>query len=254
MSTLRVLIVDDEPLARKGIRQHLSGFTDIEIIGECGSGWEAVELIKAERPDIVFLDVQMPELDGFGVIEQVGVENMPELIFVTAYDQYTLDAFDVQALDYVLKPINPQRFQRALERARERVRTNAVVKSHERLLSILDLIQQRLRPVERLAIKSAERIFFIEVEDIDWIESAGNYVRIFSKGQSHLLHETLNALEKKLDPARFLRIHRSRIVNVGRIKELQPLFHGEYVILLKDGTQITSGRTYREQLQSLFRN
>jgi two-component system LytT family response regulator len=252
-SSLRVLIVDDEPAARRGIRHLLSGETDFVIVGECGDGLEAVTAVQELKPDLVFLDVQMPEIDGFGVIEAVGIERFPALIFVTAYDEFTLQAFDVHALDYLLKPINPERFQRSIARVRHQLRADDSGQIHQELL---DLLQRFHRPgqLERLAIKVADRIIFVEVEDIDWIESAENYVRIYSQGRSYLLHETLSTMEKKLDANSFRRIHRSRMVNLRKIKELHPLFHGEYVIVLKNGTELTSGRSYRKIVQSLLEN
>jgi two-component system LytT family response regulator len=210
-------------------------------------------VVQELKPDLVFLDVQMPEIDGFGVINAVGIDQFPAFIFVTAYDEFTLQAFDVHALDYLLKPINPERFQRSIARARNQLRAGAAGQINQELLILL---QQFHRPgwLERLAIKQADRIIFVEVEDIDWIESADNYVRIHSQGRQYLMHETLAAMEKKLDPTRFRRVHRSRMVNLRKIKELHPLFHGEYIIVLKNGTELTSGRSYRESLQSLLEN
>jgi two-component system, LytTR family, response regulator len=252
-SNLKVLIVDDEPAARRGLRHLLSGESDFVIAGECRDGLEAVAAVRALKPDLVFLDVQMPEMDGFGVIEAVGIDEFPALIFVTAYDEFTLQAFDVHALDYLLKPINPERFRRSVARARHQLRAGAAGHIHRQLLDVLQQFRQPGR-LERLAIKLADRIIFIEVEDIDWIESADNYVRIHSQGRSYLMHETLTVLEKRLDPNSFRRIHRSRVVNLRKIKELHPLFHGEYVVVLKNGTELTSGRSYRDALQSLLEN
>jgi two-component system LytT family response regulator len=252
-SSLRVLIVDDEPAARRGIRRLLSSESDFVVIGECGDGLEAITAVNQLKPDLVFLDIQMPELDGFGVIEAVGIEQFPALIFVTAYDEFTLQAFDVQAFDYLLKPINPERFQRSIARVRRQLRAGAAGQIPEQLLALLQQFH-RPTPLERLAIKLADRIIFVEIDDIEWIESADNYVRIHSQGHSYMLHETLAAIEKKLDPNSFRRIHRSRIVNLRKIKELHPLFHGEYVIVLKNGAELTSGRSYRDSLQSLLEN
>jgi two-component system LytT family response regulator len=249
----KVLVVDDEPAARRGIRHLLSGEPDFAVAGECCDGIEAVAAIRDLKQDLVFLDVQMPEMDGFGVIDAVGIEQFPSLIFVTAYDEFALRAFDVYALDYLLKPINPERFKSSLARVRHQLRAGATVQVHQQLLN---LFQQLNRPawLGRLAIKLADRIVFIEVEEIDWIEAADNYVRIHSGGRSYMLHETLAALEKKLDPNSFRRIHRSRMVNLKKIKEMHPLFHGEYVIVLKNGAQLTSGRSYRDSLQPLLEN
>jgi two-component system, LytTR family, response regulator len=230
----KTLIVDDEPAARRGIRRLLSGESDFVIIGECCDGLEATTAVRELEPDLVFLDVQMPELDGFGVIEAIGIDRFPALIFVTAYDEFTLQAFDVHALDYLLKPINPERFQRSIDRARLRLRAGATNQIHQQLLALFHQFHQPSY-LERLAIKLANRIVFVEVESIEWIESADNYLRIHSQGSSYLLHETLATMEKRLDPKSFRRIHRSRIVNLKKIQEMHPLFHGEYVIVLKSG-------------------
>ncbi|HMG73550.1 MAG TPA: LytTR family DNA-binding domain-containing protein [Pyrinomonadaceae bacterium] len=252
MPKIRTLIVDDEPLARRGIRAQLDEEADIEIVSECRNGLEAVAAIEEQSPDLVFLDVQMPELDGFGVLEAVGVDLMPVVIFVTAYDQYALRAFEVHALDYLLKPVDAERFASALQRARKQIEHHNVQDLNQRLQSFLDDVQAKQKFTERLVIKSSGRIFFLNVQEIDWIEAADNYVRLHVGRDSHLLRETMNHLEKRLDPDRFLRVHRSRIINLRQIKELQPLFRGEYDIMLQDGTRLESGRGYRDKLQKLF--
>lgn len=249
MNSIRVLIVDDEPIARKGIRRLLDEAPDMEIVGECGDGAEAVRAIRKRSPDLVFLDVQMPELDGFGVLEKVGVEQAPEIIFVTAYDEYTLRAFDVHALDYLLKPVNPERFHKSLSRARAQLQNKSSQRLDGGLLALLENYRREERRATRFAIKTSQGALLVEADNLDWIEAAGNYVRLRVGGQAHLLSETISGMEKRLDPRKFLRIHRSRIVNVERIKLLRPLFHGEYEIVLKDGTQLTSGRNYREQIR-----
>lgn len=252
MEKIRTVIVDDEPLARRGIRAQLKEEKDIEIISECRNGKEAVEAIETQAPDLVFLDVQMPELDGFGVLDAVGVDRMPAVIFVTAYDRYALRAFEVHALDYLLKPFDDDRLARAIERVRRQIERQSIDDLSRRLQGLLDDMQSARKHVERLVIKSAGRIFFLSVGEIDWIEAADNYVRLHAGRESHLLRETMNNLEKKLDPEEFLRVHRSRIVNIRKIKELQPLFRGEYDITLRDGTRLESGRGYRERIQKLF--
>jgi two-component system LytT family response regulator len=249
---IRALIVDDEPLAREGIRMRLKQEPDVEVIGACKNGREAVAVILRDLPDLVFLDIQMPRLGGFGVIEAVGVNRMPHVIFVTAYDEHALRAFEVNALDYLLKPIDGGRFSEALERARSRIRGENLEAVDERLHKIMAALRVERKHLERLSIKSAGRITFLSVDEIDWIEAADNYVQVHAGRESHLLHATMNSLEGRLDPDKFLRIHRSAIVNVGRIKELHPMFHGEYRIVLKDGTRLTSGRGYRENLQKLL--
>ena len=254
MKKIRTLIVDDEPLARRGIRAQLKEEADIEIIAECGNGRDAVALLEEQKPDLVFLDVQMPELDGFGVIEAIGVERLPTVIFVTAYDKYALRAFEVHALDYLLKPFDPERFTTALQRARAQIEHKHISDLSDRLQDLIDDLKAGPKYAERIVIKSAGRIFFLGIEEIDYIEAADNYVRLHAGRASHLLRETMSGIEKRLDPARFMRVHRSTIINVRRIKELHALFHGEYEITLLDGTRLTSGRGYRDRLQELFGN
>jgi two-component system LytT family response regulator len=255
---IRALIVDDEPLAREGILMRLKQAPDIELIGECGNGREAVTVIRREVPDLVFLDIQMPRLDGFGVIEAVGIKRMPHVIFVTAYDEHALRAFEVSALDYLLKPVDGVRFFEALERARNRMRGENLEAISEQLHKMMAALKAERKYLARLSIKSAgksgSRITFLDVDEIDWIGAADNYVQVHAGCKSHLLHTTMNNLESRLDPDKFLRIHRSAIVNIERIKELHPMFHGEYQIILKDGTRLTSGRGYRGNLQKLLNN
>lgn len=252
MEKIRTVIVDDEPLARRGIRAQLKCEKDIEIISECRNGLEAVKALESQAPDLVFLDVQMPELDGFDVVDAIGVDRMPAVIFVTAYDRYALRAFDVHALDYLLKPFDDERFATAVQRARRQIKQKNLDDLSRRLQGLLDDLQTGRKYVERLVVKSAGRIFFLSVGEIDWIEAADNYVRLHTGRESHLLRETMNSLEKKLDPDQFLRVHRSRIVNARKIKELQPLFRGEYDIMLRDGTRVESGRGYRDRIQKLL--
>lgn len=252
MTKIRTVIVDDEPLARRGIRALLDEEKDVEVVGECRNGREAVAAIEELAPDLVFLDVQMPELNGFDVLEAVGVERMPAVIFVTAYDKYALRAFDVHALDYLLKPLDGDRFTRALQRARMQIEGKNIRDLSLTLQNLLDDLKPNQKYAERLVIKSAGRIFFLGVAEIDWIEAADNYVRLHAGRESHLLRETMSSLEKRLDPDQFVRVHRSRIINVRQIKELQPLFRGEYDIMLQDGTRLESGRGYRDKLQKLF--
>lgn len=249
---IRALIVDDEPLARERIRGLLEGDPDVEIVGECSDGREAVEAIRDAAPDLVFLDVQMAEMDGFGVLEEVGEDRIPAVIFVTAYDQHALRAFEVHALDFLLKPFDRERFERALQRVKAHLQFATPGVLNQRILSLLeDLKKPQPGFVERLALKSGGRVSFLKAEEIDWIEGEGNYARLHVNKQSHLIRETMNQLEAKLDPARFLRIHRSTIVNTERIKEIQPLFNGAYGVQLKDGTRLTLSRGYRERLRVL---
>jgi two-component system, LytTR family, response regulator len=225
--TIRTLIVDDEPLARQRLRRLLEADPDIVILGECGDGQQAVTDLRQLRPDLVFLDVQMPVLDGFGVLQALGGTPLPTVIFVTAHDRYALKAFEVHALDYLLKPFDKARFGAALERAKTQVRQGSAAALDERLQELLQTVQPRRSGPERLIVRSSGRIYFVRTEDIDWIEAAANYVRLHVGKEDHLLREGLTALEKKLDPGRFVRIHRSTIVNLERIQELQPAFHGD---------------------------
>lgn len=249
-----VLIVDDEPLARERIRTLVETESDIKVIGECANGREAITAIKELSPDLVFLDVQMPEVDGLGVVEAVGPDAMPVVIFVTAYDRYALQAFEVHALDYLLKPFDRQRFQKAMQRARQQVQREQHQEVGERLLALLQATQASRKPLERLIIKNAGRVCLVRTAEIDWIEAASNYVRLHVGKDTYLLRETMNLLESRLDPRRFLRIHRSTIVNLDRIQELQPAYHGDYLVLLQDGTRLTLSRNYRPKLQELFGN
>ncbi|MGI9105016.1 MAG: LytR/AlgR family response regulator transcription factor [Pyrinomonadaceae bacterium] len=252
MNIIRALVVDDEPLARERIKRFLTGERDLELVGECADGREAVAAIQTLQPDLVFLDIQIPELDGFGVLEAVGISEMPAVIFVTAYDRYALQAFDVNALDYLLKPYNRERFRKAVERARAQLSNGAKGELNERLLSLLENLQTEQRHLERLMIKSSGRVFFLRTAEIDWIEAEGNYLRLHVGKEAHLLRETMNRLASKLDPDKFLRIHRSTLVNIERIKELQPLFSGDYVVILRDGKQLTLSRSYRDKMLDLF--
>jgi len=249
--SIRVLIVDDEPLARQRIRGLLRDDPEIDIAGECADGREAVVAIREQSPDLLFLDVQMPVLDGFGVLEAVGVDCMPAVVFVTAYDRYAIRAFEVHALDYLLKPFDRERFAKALQRAKAQLARDA---SHAALplTGLLDEVKSGRKPAERLVVKSAGRVFFVRIEEIDWIEAAGNYLRLHCGCETHLLRETMNSLETRLDTEKFLRIHRSTMVNIERIKEMQPWFHGDYVVILQDGTQLPLSRSYRQKLHELF--
>lgn len=248
---LRCLIVDDEPLARDRLRGLLRDERDVEIAAECADGRKAVAAILKLEPDLVFLDVQMPGLDGFGVLEALPPESIPAVIFVTAYDQYALRAFDAQALDYLLKPFDRERFRRALGRARDHLLKRQDGTLEPRLLALLEHLAERKPFLERLVIKSAGRVYFLRTEEVDWIEAGGNYVRLHTGKDSHLLRETMNHLETRLDPQRFLRIHRSTIVSIERIKELHPWFKGEHVVILRDGTRLTLGRAYRDRLKKI---
>jgi two-component system LytT family response regulator len=253
--TLRTLIVDDEPLARERVRMMLGMHDDVAVVGECGDGQQAIDAIRAQRPDLVFLDVQMPGVDGFGVLRALEGEIMPHVVFVTAYDQYALKAFEVHALDYVLKPFNAERFSQALLRARAAIAKHEdgdSVVDKDRLRTLVASLTAEQREKQRIVVKSSGRVFFVKVDDIDWIEAEGNYVRLHMGSQSHLLRETMKGMESVLDAGQFIRIHRSTIVNADRIRELQPLFHGEYAVILRDGTRLVASRGPDNRLKKLL--
>lgn len=249
---IKTLIVDDEPIARDRVRRMLREESDIEIIGECGNGKEAVNFINEKQPDLVFLDIQMPEMNGFEAVQSISSEKVPAIIFVTAFDQYAIQAFDVHALDYLLKPFNRERFKRAVTRAREQIEKAQSGKIDERLASLLADLTSSKKYLERLVVKSVGRVFFLRTEEVDWIEAAGNYAKLHVGREGHLIRETMNGLESKLNPDKFLRIHRSTLVNIDRIKELNPLFSGDYTVMLKNGTELTLSRNYRDRLLELF--
>ncbi|HEU4640977.1 MAG TPA: LytTR family DNA-binding domain-containing protein [Gemmatimonadaceae bacterium] len=250
-TAIRVLIVDDEPLARAHLRNLLSSDQEIEIVGEHGNGRDAVAAIREETPDLVLLDVQMPELDGFEVVRQVGVDEMPTVIFVTAYDEYALKAFEAQALDYVMKPVNRTRFRAAVERAKEVIRAARASELRVPLGRLLEAIAAERRYLDRIAIRTDGRIIFLRTDQIDWLEADDDHVRLHVGPKRYLHRDTLSRLEQRLSPNTFLRIHRSVIVNVERIREMQPWFQGDYVLILHDGTKLTSGRSYREKVRAL---
>lgn len=253
--TLRTLIVDDEPLARERVRMMLGTHDDVAVVGEYGDGQQAIDAIRLHRPDLVFLDVQMPRVDGFGVLRALEGEVMPYVVFVTAYDQYALKAFEVHALDYVLKPFNAERFAQALQRARAAIASRNEQEAgvdKDRLRSLVASLTAEQREKQRIVVKSSGRVFFVKVDDIDWIEAEGNYVRLHMGAQSHLLRETMKGMESVLDASQFIRIHRSTIVNADRIRELQPLFHGEYAVILRDGTRLVASRGPDNRLKKLL--
>jgi two-component system LytT family response regulator len=248
---IRTLIVDDEPLSRQRIRDLLKDEPDFVLVGECGDGAAALALLRDRPCDLMFLDVQMPGLDGLEVARRLASGRGPAIIFVTAHDCYALPAFEVHAVDYLLKPFDRERFHRALVWARTVIRREQSETPAE-LPSPLGEPRGARKPLERITIKTAGKVFFLKTEDLDWIEAAGNYLRLHAGAAVHSLRETMNNLEARLDPDRFWRIHRSTIVNVERIRELQPLFHGDYVVILRDGTELPLSRTYRRNLPGLF--
>jgi two-component system, LytTR family, response regulator len=250
MNRIRTLVVDDEPVARARVVALLGDEPDVEVVGECANGSQAVAAIADRSPDLVFLDVQMPEMDGFEVARRLGPDRMPAVVFVTAFDQYALQAFEVHALDYLLKPFSAQRFKSALSHAREQLAQRRATTMGRQLLEWLPEIQKREPILDRLVVKSSGRIYFVRVADVDWCEAAGNYISLHVGQQSHLIRETMNHLEARLDPNQFVRIHRSTIVNVDRIQELRSSFNGEHVVLLRSGTRLALSRGYRDALQA----
>lgn len=248
---MRALIVDDEALARTALLRLLKRERDISIIGQCGDGESAVQTIQQEKPDLVFLDVQMPEMNGFEVVESIGAEAMPVTIFVTAFDRYAIRAFDSNAVDYLLKPFAPERLARALTRARDRCFGRQDKESAQRLFALLD---SRLQSdyARRLAVPVNGRIVFVPVDEIDWIQAEGNYARLHVSRKIYDVRETLQALMEKLDPREFIRIHRSTIVNVRRIREVQPWFQGSHIVVLQTGEELRMSRYQRTAVDRLL--
>jgi two-component system LytT family response regulator len=248
---LKVLIVDDEPLAREGLKLLVG--RDSQVL-EARNGREAVARIRDDKPDLVLLDVQMPRMGGFAVVEAVGADKMPAVIFVTAHDQYAIRAFEISAVDYLLKPVTEERFRIAFERAGTRLRAAAPDESTRQMLTVLDAIANPRRYLSRLAIRSGERTIFLAIDEVERIEAAQNYVRVHAGQGAHLVHVPMNTIEASLDPDRFVRIHRSHIVNLQHIRQLWTLAHGLYVLELASGARLQSGRTYGEKLRSLLSN
>lgn len=242
--------MDDEPWARTRIASLLATEPDFELLEPCTGGTEAIRAIVRQAPQVVFLDVRMPDIDGFEVIDAIGVDAMPLVVFATAYDEYALQAFDAGALDYLLKPFDEERFRRALARVRREVATPADASAA--LGNVMANLRRPRGYAERLVVNTSGRVVFLKVEDIDWLEAAGNYVMIHAGREKHLMRDTLRALEERLDPQRFVRLHRSAIVNIERLRELLPWSRGEQVAVLRDGTQLTIGRAFRERLLAVM--
>jgi len=250
---LRALIVDDEPLAREWVRGAVAEDHELEVIGECGNGFEAAEAIRRLKPDLVFLDVQMPGLDGFGVLEALSPEEIPAIVFVTAFDQYAVRAFEAQAVDYLMKPFSRERLEEAVRRVRELLKGRSLEDFRESIGRIVEKIRRDRSYPEWVLLKADGKNVFVKVRDIDWIESSRNNVRIHVGQAIYLLHETTSAIAQRLDPKKFLRIHRSSIVNIERIRELHPWFNGDYAVILRDGTQLTLSASYRDRLREFRR-
>lgn len=259
---IRTIIVDDEPTARRGVRLLLERDGGVEIVGEAAGGVEAAELIRREKPELAFLDVQMPGGDGFEALGQLEPALMPAVVFVTAYDEHALRAFEVNAVDYLLKPYDDARFAAALQRAKDEVRRRHADAVDSRLTQLLDYLQsngERTAPPkeeaagDRILLKSSGEIFFLKAEEIDWIEAEGDYMKFHVAGRAHLMRETMARLEARLDPKRFIRIHRSTIVNIDRLRKLSPSFAGEYAVFLHDGTRLKLSRGYHERIATLLK-
>jgi two-component system LytT family response regulator len=253
MSKLRVLIVDDEPLARRGVRVRLERMRDIEIVGEAASGSEAVDAIELLRPDVVMLDVQMPELDGFDVISEVGPQNMPVVIFATAFDDYAIDAFDVGAVDYLLKPVDEERFNRTLDRAAKRVRESGTDTAASQMTALLRRISSMAASSGRFAVKVHGKILFLDPGEIYWIQARDDIARVHLVDSAYDVREPLSHLEARLPANTFLRVHRSVIVNTSHIRAAEPFDQGDQMLILRNGKRLTTGRSYRKVVQEFLR-
>ena len=245
---VRVMVIDDETLGRRKISRMLKDDPEIEVAGEFAGGPEAVSMIRSSEPDLLFLDINIPEMDGFRLLDEIDTTKKPYVIFVTAYDQYAVKAFQVHAVDYLLKAFDGERFHEALRRAKERIRESLKPELSNTLRSLLNTVQGKNDSIDRFMIKSNGSISFLRAEEIDWIEAQGAYVCLYSHGKKHLLREKIGDIDSKVSLNQFVRIHRSTIVNVDRIKEMQPLFYGEYAVILNDGTRLTMSRSYREKV------
>jgi two-component system LytT family response regulator len=250
---IEALIVDDEDLARKNIRHSLKNYPNIEVIQECRNGIEAIQAILEHKPDLVFLDIQMPLMDGFEVIHSLDIETMPYVIFVTAYDSYAIQAFEINAIDYLLKPYTPERFNESVERVLHAIQNQnqRANQHHEEIDKLLTNLRSQKPYINRIAVQSSARIYFLNIDEIDWIESSGNYITIYANNKTHLIRETMKKIEAKLDPEKFIRIHRSFIVNLDRIVEIQPDGY-DFIVILQDGKTLGMSRTYKAKLQELI--
>jgi len=252
MQPIPTVIVDDERLARNRIRRLLSLDPEIDIVGECANGPEAAETLGREPVELLFLDVQMPGMDGFSVLEGLPRERLPVVVFVTAYDTYALRAFEVHAFDYLLKPFDRTRFFDVVKRAKAQVTLVRSGDVNRRLLELLEGMEHRRSDANRIAIRTGGHVVLVKTQNIDWVEAADNYVCLHCGGETHVVRETMNSFERRLDTNRFLRIHRSTIVNLDRIKEMQPWFRGDYQVVLHDGTKLTLSRSYRDRLRTVL--
>jgi two-component system LytT family response regulator len=251
---IRVAVADDEPLARERVRSMLEGRDHYSIVRECKDGVETVQALTQHEIDLLFLDVQMPGLDGFQIVESLGAARLPMIVFVTAFNDYALRAFDVSALDYLLKPFDRERFEKTLTRVEERLATRQRSEMSVELREFLGRLSTPAAPnyISRFPVKANGEIYFVRAEDVDWLDAEGNYVALHASGRRHLVRDTIKSLESRLDPAKFVRVHRSVIINVDKLRKLQPYFHGEYVITLQDGTTLNSSRSYSDRLRTLL--
>jgi two-component system, LytTR family, response regulator len=249
---LRILIIDDEPRARGLIRKMLVGEASIEIVGECGDGYQAIEAIKAKAPDLIFLDVQMPEIDGFAVLRQLPQEAVPSVVFVTAFDRYAIRAFEEHAVDYLLKPFDKERFRRTLEHARQRIAEQRSSRQTDAVVRLLAQAKESRKFVDRITVKKNGRMLLLSVREIDWIEAQDNYVLLHGRDGSYLLRQTLTNLEARLDPDLFIRVHRGAMINIDGLAQFTPEFHGGYRLDLKSGKQLTLSRGYRDKFFAKF--
>ena len=245
---IRTLIIDDVQLARERLKRCLADHPDVEVVGECDNGDKAVKAIGALSPDLIFLDVQMPALDGFGVLEALKAERMPVVIFVTAYNEYAIQAFEVNALDYLLKPVDCERLGKAVQRAKLHLTQPAQgADLDSRFRAMLEDIKTGSKFLKRLTIKLTGRTILLPTEEIDWIETYGNYLKIHAGRESHLIRGTMQSLETKLDPEKFVRVHRSVIVNIEKVKEIYPRSNGDQDLVLQNGQQLMLSRNYRDK-------
>lgn len=249
---IRALIVDDMPLARKRVKRFLASYPEIQVIGECSNGKEAVTAISELQPNLLFLDVQMPEMGGFEVLQRIDPETMPAVIFITAYEQFALKAFDAHAIDYLLKPFNRERFSWAISRAQITINQHETGALNQRLNAFLQEIKPQTKFLKRVVVKSGGGAVILPIDAVDYVQAAGNYIKLKSGKASYLIRQRLTHFETKVDPNKFIRIHRSTIVNIERIKEMHPLFNGDQTLVLHDGTQLTMSRSYRENLLGIL--
>jgi two-component system LytT family response regulator len=252
MPPVRALIVDDERPARHRVRRLLTLDPDIDVIGECATGDEAIEVLQSTRPDLLFIDIQMSGSDGFAVLRTIPQQDMPVVVFVTAYDSYALRAFEAQAFDYLLKPFDRRRFAEVLKRAKQQVELKRQGAVNTRLLTLLEGIDQKRLESDRIAIRSGGSTVLLRTANIDWVEAADNYVNVHCGGETHLVRETMQSFEQRLDPARFVRIHRSTIVNLDRVTQIQPWLRGDYQVVLQDGSKLALSRSRKDKVRSLL--